>query len=425
MKHLATTEDEAHAVYVAEDWRLIFEDILKDAAKRSPAAADLDGLSEFIDTASNTALALFVDAHNTGCYINSYTTKVNPTMDNVLRRLLDGLRRLHDEWQPSTATSAGNEAPTKRRRVGKQSESVSCATNVCATQTNGRQSLPKPRQDFKRVMRVFSTFESAFRRASWKSGCELAFSILFGHLSFSTHRYWTVFLRMAIYCAGEAWRQAYGQQALRLEITPEAALTHKLPSGQLLLLDGWRTETRNNNTVYVGPGNQVCDTIQYAVETFTAERKTSGSSQRTALAVLNKLVQHLKEGEREEHAADSASPATSAAEQAGKAHYFTLSQLDDWLHRGPHVLVANMSLYTYSMWVYRVELSQSTTKRPRFIDIPFDDSYPTCHTWVQRLATEPRVPLLQGMQFVTVAEDPEMHYTVSYTHLTLPTIYSV
>ena len=41
---------------------------------------------------------MFVDAHNTGYYVNSYTTKLNPVMDDVLRKLLDGIRRLQSEW---------------------------------------------------------------------------------------------------------------------------------------------------------------------------------------------------------------------------------------------------------------------------------------------------------------------------------------
>ena len=77
-----------------------------------------------------------------------------------------------------------------------------------------------------------------------------------------------------------------------------------------------------------------------------------------------------------------------------------------------------MSLYVYSIWVYRVELSHQaataaaggSTAPSRFIDIPFDDSYTMSSTWVQRIATEPRVPLLDGVQFKTEAQDPETHF---------------
>ena len=36
--------------------------------------------------------------------------------------------------------------------------------------------------------------------------------------------------------------------------------------------------------------------------------------------------------------------------------YRASSQLDDWHHRGDHPIVRHMSLYTYSMWIYRAEM---------------------------------------------------------------------
>ena len=67
--------------------------------------------------------------------------------------------------------------------------------------------------EFRRTMQMLCRFETCFRRASWKSGSGMVFPILFGHLSFTTHRCWTVFMRGAMFLAHEAWRQAYGQLA--------------------------------------------------------------------------------------------------------------------------------------------------------------------------------------------------------------------
>ena len=77
-----------------------------------------------------------------------------------------------------------------------------------------------------------------------------------------------------------------------------------------------------------------------------------------------------------------------------------------------------MSLYVYSLWVYRVELPSfiaaaqgADASSGRHIDIPFDEAYSAGKSWVQRLAEEPRLPNVQGFQFVT--ETPysaEMHY---------------
>ena len=44
---------------------------------------------------------------------------------------------------------------------------------------------------------MLSRFDTSFRRASWKSGSEMAFPMLFGHLAFMTHRCWCVFMRKA------------------------------------------------------------------------------------------------------------------------------------------------------------------------------------------------------------------------------------
>ena len=75
-----------------------------------------------------------------------------------------------------------------------------------------------------------------------------------------------------------------------------------------------------------------------------------------------------------------------------------------------------MSLYVYSMWVYRAERnpyavnkSPDAQTKPRYVDMPFDDSYVAGRTWVQRLALEPRIPKVEGFQFVTDV-DPEMHF---------------
>ena len=96
-----------------------------------------------------------------------------------------------------------------------------------------------------------------------------------------------------------------------------------------------------------------------------------------------------------------------------------LSQLDDWLHRGDSAIVSEMSLYVYSLWVYRVELPywKAGDRRPadasagQHIDIPFDESYSAAKNWVQRLAEEPRLPNFQGFQFVSETPDSaEMHY---------------
>ena len=55
--------------------------------------------------------------------------------------------------------------------------------------------------------------------------------------------------------------------------------------------------------------------------------------------------------------------------------------------------------------------SIETPSKPRHVDIAFDVSYAPSATFVQRLAVEPRVPKLEGVQFVSEA-DAEKHNMV-------------
>ena len=89
------------------------------------------------------------------------------------------------------------------------------------------------------------------------------------------------------------------------------------------------------------------------------------------------------------------------------------STLEDWLYRGSHPVLAPMSFYVYSMWVYRIEKPHrkpARTPHPRFVDSEFATGYALRSTHSQRLATEFRVPLFecytmssQNMCLVTAA----------------------
>ena len=125
-QHLGTTpESDKLEVVAVTGWHAVFSELAASSpAEHSEAVAALK------DASSRAALAAFVDAHNAGYYINAYTTKLNPTMDDVLQRLLEGVRRLTEEWQdretePAAAakgtTSASSEVPAaavdQRRNV--------------------------------------------------------------------------------------------------------------------------------------------------------------------------------------------------------------------------------------------------------------------------------------------------------------------
>ena len=185
-EHLGTTSDYAHEIIVCTDWHEWF---LELAGKGQTSDHELSDTLKDIKAASKAAaLAAFVDSHNTGYYVNSYTTKLNPTMDGVLSKLMDSVRRLNADWE---------EEETRMKNAASDDPAGNGSTDAAGTTR---------RQKYRRTMQMLMRFESSFRRASWKSGCEMVFPTLFGHLSFATHRCWTVYMRKAIFlAAGDAF----------------------------------------------------------------------------------------------------------------------------------------------------------------------------------------------------------------------------
>ncbi|CAK0847613.1 unnamed protein product, partial [Prorocentrum cordatum] len=387
-QHLNTTSAEKWDLVVVTDWHEIFREL---ANRDSPAVDGGDAArADLQRDLERHALATFVDAHNTSYYVNSYTTKVNPSMDDVLCKLLDGVRRLKSQWDDREAQAAG----------GASDEAQSTAAG-------------KRKEYFKRTLQVLARFETCFRRASWKSGSEMVFPMLFGHLSFMTHRCWKVFMRKSIYLAAEPWRRRYGQ-ADAAESAPAALITYVvLGTGQQVAMPGWRQVQREGEPVYVSPDGEEFDTIEYAHQAFQIA-SASGSSLRDVTKALNKL----REGEAEE-APETPGPTVEGLAQ-GKFRGAVLSQHDDWMHRGDHPIVRDMSLYVYSIWVYRVELPlhalpageldpEGSGGRALHVDIAFGSSYSAARNWAQRLAVEPRIPKAEGFQFVSAESNVETH----------------
>ena len=133
----------------------------------------------------------------------------------------------------------------------------------------------------------------------------------------------------------------------------------------------------------------------------------------------DEALDKMKEGEAEEKPED-AGPTVEGLAQ-GKFKGAVLSQHDDWMHRGDHPIVRDMSLYVYSIWVYRVELPlhalpageldpEGSGGRTLHVDIAFDSSYSAARNWTQRLAVEPRIPKPEGFQFVSAESNVETHY---------------
>ena len=75
---------------------------------------------------------------------------------------------------------------------------------------SGEEKQVRRRSAFSETMQTLNRLSSSYRRCYWKSGSEMLFPILFGHLTFASHRCWTVYVKKAIFLAAEAWRRKYG-----------------------------------------------------------------------------------------------------------------------------------------------------------------------------------------------------------------------
>ena len=84
--------------------------------------------------------------------------------------------------------------------------------------------------------------------------------------------------------------------------------------------------------------------------------------------------------------------------------------LKDWLFRGDHPVVAQMSLQVYAMWVFRIEkppLAAQRQNRRDFVDLEFASEYALTATHMQRIASEMRVPLFEGFTMPASNSDSE------------------
>ena len=227
-------------------------------------------------------------------------------------------------------------------------------------------------------------------------------------------------MRKAIFLAAEAWRQHYGQLATGTKDNPDTKLDFELPStGETVTMPGWRTEVRQGDigdyTVYISPQGESFDSLQYAHDAIK-EASWNSSEKNAALRAMRRLLADFQKGHKIEPTEAPLDSVTAAASHGGKATGYALSQLDDYLHRGTHSLLKDMSLYIYSMWVYRAERSPFAQEpvlkkrtKLRHIEIPFQETYAAAKTWTQRIAKEPRVPKPEGYKFITDT-DAEMHY---------------
>ena len=63
---------------------------------------------------------------------------------------------------------------------------------------------------FGETLDLVKNLSASYRRCYWKSGAEMMFPIVYGHLTYASHRCWTVYIKKGVFLAAEAWRREYG-----------------------------------------------------------------------------------------------------------------------------------------------------------------------------------------------------------------------
>ena len=281
------------------EWRDIFLGLLEQGARGS-AAVGTDLLRE--------VSAQFSDGINTGFYINSYTTKHCPTMEGVLEEWRVGIQRLEELRQQERC---------KLER---------------STPVNEVQALAqKGKSPFAETMRTLNRLSSSYRRCYWKSGSESIFPILFGHMTFASHRTWTVYVKKAMLLAMEAWRELYGAAVRRAALADGGGHVLKImytdAAGMKSIwpLLGWRRREEDGETFLVGPNGEIADTENDAYNIDVATRRLrSGADDASAVAAYKFMQDFLNRMADEE---------ADEQEKQGTRIKVATSTLEDWLWR--------------------------------------------------------------------------------------------
>ena len=289
------------------------------------------------------SVASFADAINTGYYVNSYTTKQCPTMDGVLENLRRGLERVDAE-----------------RAIEKDKLEKDCVQleKDLGRQLTIEESKPfKGKSAFAETMRTLNRLSSSYRRCQWKSGAEMIFPILYGHMTFASHRCWTIYVKKAVFQAAESWRQLYGNSIRHAAIkTGGGAIIQHLRQGMdPYPLQGWRRISIDGLSLLEGPQGQKCATTSEAFDNELASH-ASGITEKGLRIQLTMIQKFLNQccSESITQSVNSNVPAnendghtenTNEPQQESVRQVVTTSPLEDWMWRGTHPIVRDMSWY--------------------------------------------------------------------------------
>ena len=313
--------------------------------------------SELDTTVKRSILHMFVDTHNTGYYVNSYTTKVGIGMEEFMKHLRAGIARKLQEIEDEEAALRQT-----RKELG-----------------TGPTSLPFS----KKAAQILIRINTSYTRAKHVGGAQLVFPMLFGHMCYTTHRCWNVWTKTAVWRAMRAWRETCKGQAA----TESGSASF---SGQLVLahrgkLSALPTTWKQRGSQVEAPDGTLYNSVSAARQAFLA---TNAMDSALDAAQLNDLLTALMNpGDDPGH--------TDVSSDSGDGLVVATNQLDDYEHRGEHPLLKDMTLYVYSMWVHRVE-KKDDAYATRHVLIPFCPSYALAASHVQAISLLERVPKVDG-----------------------------
>ena len=359
-------------------------------APSDTTASDLTALEALLKELEQELKGAFQDAHNTGFYINEYTTKINALGD----KLLEGFQRV-----------------VRKIQAGEEAE-ASLPDGSSGKQTTRQRNRARVQTILKKLVYLMSSMQI-------KSGSELVFPMLFCHMSFSTHRCWEMNMKVPYAKALSAWAKHFGGSLKALHssadlavrvgyISPSSttgpeqalppnwlimplALDASLSANESATMKQVEKETgESRRSVYISPQGQRFTSLQQALK----HHNNRGLRQRLA--------------ERPVHG--------DHIDQNQNAHVQFTSNFGDYMHRGSESFLANLPLYFYNMWVFSTNIvpsrrGASDAKQDplgiRMLEYPFDESYGNVSKLrKQRISLQMRIPQIEGIYIPSPDVDP-------------------
>ena len=161
------------------------------------------------------------------------------------------------------------------------------------SQTKEQRAL-RGKTPFAEAMRTLTRLSSSYRRCYWKSGSEMLFPLLYGHMTFASHRCWTVYVKKAVFLAAQAWRTMYGRSVRHAALAAGGGETIRYirPGMDPYPLIGWTRHDEDGAVYFKGPNGEICDSEASAFDMLMANKR-QGTGERDAAQTLTFLQKFL------------------------------------------------------------------------------------------------------------------------------------